>query len=249
VYYVPVSALYGENVASRSDIVNWYSGPSILELLETAQTYYLAGDGPGRFPVQYVIRPRGRSDDHHDFRGFAGQIASGTFRVGQEVLAMSSGRTSTIESIRILDQQLPECRPPQSVVMTLKHDIDIGRGEVIVPAGEPAPAARELDATLVWMGPAPLQLGKRYLLRHTTQFTPAVVAGIESRLNIHTMKYEAGEQSIAVNDICIARVRTASPVFVDPYARCRETGGFVLIDPTTNDTCGAGLVRGIVADE
>src|SRR5205085_2472684 len=148
----------------------WYDGPALLELLENAPTHFLEGTGPMRFPVQHVIRPRGKTPGEHDFRGFAGQMASGTLRVGDRVVAMSSGRESVVDSIRLLDKRLQECRPPQSVVVTLADDIDIGRGEMLVKAGAMASSERELGATVIWMSPSALTAGRRYMLRHTTHF-------------------------------------------------------------------------------
>lgn len=248
VQYVPVSALLGDNICSRSERSAWYvggEGRPLLAMLESAPTHYLEGTGPARFPVQYVIRPRGKTPGEHDFRGFAGQMASGTLRVGDRVAAASSGRESTIESIRILDKRLEECRPPQSVVITLADDIDIGRGEMLTRAAEPMQGARELTATVVWMGAAPLTVGRRYLLRHTTHFLPAVVASIESRLDIHTLRQEGasgGAANLVANEIGVVRLKCASPVLGDVYDACRATGSFVLIDEVSNETSGAGLI-------
>jgi sulfate adenylyltransferase subunit 1 len=249
VTYVPVSALNGDNIVHRSTSAPWYTGPALLELLEAAPAHYLESDGPARFPVQYVIRPRaivGHDDgERHDFRGFAGAVASGTFKVGDRVMAMSSGRTSTIESIRILDEKLDVCRPPQSVVMTLTDDIDIGRGDMLVKHDDAPVATREIGATVVWMGPSPMVAGKRYLLRQTTQFTPAMVSRIETKVNIHTFAHEAAGEKLEANDVANIHIRAASPLFVDLYDDCRATGSFVLIDEATGETCGAGLVRSV----
>ena len=243
VTYVPVSALKGDNIVHRSGAAAWYTGPSILELLEAAPTHYLDGAGPARFPVQLVIRPRGRSPGEHDFRGYAGAVASGTFRVGDRVTAMASGRSSVIETIRILDDRLQQCRAPQSVVMTLADDIDIGRGDMLVHAGAPAPSVRELRATVVWMGPSTAQPGRRYLMRHTTHFTPAILSGIDSLLDIHTLRPGPAIAALQPNDIADVRIRVAAPIFADTYEAARSTGSFILIDEATNDTVAAGLIR------
>ena len=176
VVYVPVSALNGDNIVTRSAAAPWYTGPALLELLEAAPTHFLDPDGPSRFPVQYVIRPRTKAADGHDFRGYAGQVASGVFKVGDRVVAASTGKSSVIESIHLHDRQLTECRPPQSVTITLTDDIDIGRGEMLVRengGGDIPPTIREFSATLVWMSQTKLDVGRKYLLRHATQFTPA----------------------------------------------------------------------------
>ncbi len=251
VTYVPVSALNGDNIVHRSANAPWYmeaGGPALLELLESAPAHYMESDGPSRFPVQYVIRPRGAaaaSDEDHDFRGFAGSMAAGTLKVGDTVMAMSSGRTSKIESIRILDQRLQECRPPQSVVLTLTDDIDIGRGEMLAKHDDAPISTRELGATVVWMGPSPMQAGKRYTLRHTTHFTPAIVSRIETKVNINTFAHEAAGETLQPNEVANIHIRAASALFVDMYDDCRATGSFVLIDEATGETCGAGLVRSV----
>ena len=252
VTYVPVSALKGDNIVHRSVNAPWYAGPALLEMLENAPAHYLESDGPARFPVQYVIRPRVGGglegvDGEHDFRGFAGSVAAGVFKVGDKVMAMSSGRSSTIESIRILDRRLEECRPAQSVVLTLADDIDIGRGEMLAKHDDAPVATRELGATVVWMGPSPMVVGKKYLLRHTTHFTPVIVSRIESVLNIHTFVHEpVGEGAgLEPNDIANIHLRAATALFVDLYEDCRATGSFVLIDEATGETCGGGLIRSV----
>jgi sulfate adenylyltransferase large subunit len=245
VIYVPVSALCGDNIVHRSTHMPWYTGPALLELLETAPIHALDRAWPGRFPVQLVIRPRRGAPDP-DFRGYAGSVASGSFRIGDRVVAASTGRASTIVSIHLHDQRLEECRAPQSVVLTLADDIDVGRGEMLTRADEAPDSTRDLRATLVWMSEHPLQVGRRYLLRHTTHFTPAVVSTIHTRLDIHSLEHRphTDASTLQTNDIGRVTIRTAAPLQVDPYSRCRATGSLVLIDEAAGDTVGAAMVLG-----
>jgi sulfate adenylyltransferase large subunit len=243
VIYVPVSALLGDNIVHRSEKTPWYAGPALLELLENAPVHARDRAGPGRFPVQSAIRPR-RGASNPDFRGYAGSVASGSFRIGDKVIAVSTGRTSTIRSIHLHERTLEECRAPQSVVITLADDIDVGRGEMLSRIEEPPNSTREVRATMVWMGATKLDPGRRYLLRHTTHFTPAVVALIETKLDIHTLEHRPlqGTPTLEANDIGRVTIRAAAPLFVDPYSRCRATGSLVLIDEATGDTVAAAMV-------
>lgn len=259
--YIPISALNGDNVVTRSEHTPWYTGPGLLEKLESIEPHAKDHTLPARFPVQWIIRPRGKSAEHHDYRGFAGQVASGTFRVGDRIVALSSGRTSTIASIRLFDRELTHCTPPQSVAIALQDDLDIGRGDILALADE-QPAASETQsfaATLVWLGNTPMKVGKRYLVRHGTLTAPALLSALESRLDIATLQripaatetgnVPASAQSPAApavtlnaNDIGTVRLRCASPLFVDPYHRCRATGSFILVDEATNETAAAGII-------
>jgi sulfate adenylyltransferase subunit 1 (EFTu-like GTPase family) len=242
--YVPVSALKGDNIVNRSTSAPWYTGPALLDLLESAPTHAIDATGPARFPVQCVIRPRTKASDGHDFRGYAGMVASGVFKVGDRVVAASTGKSSTIESIHLHDRTLTEARPPQSVTLTLTDDIDIGRGEMLVRENDVPSQLREFSATLVWMSQTALATGRKYLLRHSTHFTPAVVSSIESRLDVHTLGYTptSDARQLDCNDIARVTIRTASPLLADPYRRCRATGSFVLIDEASGDTVGAGMI-------
>ncbi len=247
--YVPVSALKGDNIVNRSTSAPWYTGPAILDLLESAPTGTHDASAPARFPVQCVIRPRTKASDGHDFRGYAGMVASGSFKVGDRVTAASTGRSSTIESIHLHDKTPPltECRAAQSVIITLADDLDIGRGEMLVhnKGGSDVPEPiREFDATIVWMSPTKLATGRKYLLRHSTHFTPAVVAAIHSRLDVHTLASVPATEAreLECNDIARVSIRTAAPLLADPYRRCRATGSFVLIDEGSGDTVGAGMI-------
>lgn len=248
--YVPISALDGDNLVHASAKASWYTGPTILQLLEAAPARFGEAEGPARFPVQFVIRPRAsQSAALHDYRGYAGSLASGRLRVGDRVMAMSSGKSSTIARLHLHEQELAEAHAPQSIAITLADDIDIGRGEMVVSAGDAEPpwAVREFAAMVVWMTATPMTLGRRYLLRHTTQFTPAVVAGVEGVLDVHTLTLGPAAKEPATlnaNDIARVRVRTATPIFADAYRRCRGTGSFVLIDEGSGDTVALGLVEG-----
>lgn len=245
VAYVPVSALDGDNVVSASEKTPWHDGSTILGLLESAPTEARDGAGPARFPVQSVIRPRA-GEANRDFRGYAGQVASGAFRIGDRVRAMSSGHESVVDGIHILDQRLDECRAHQSVVMTLKDEIDVGRGDLLCTLPQPPREVSEFEADIVWMGAQPMPVGgsRRFLLRHTTRFTPATVTAPESVIDLDTLTPRTGVAALGPNDIGRVRVRSATPLFVDAYDDCKATGSFVLIDAATCETVGAGLIRG-----
>ena len=236
---IPVSALDGDNVVHRSSRISWYDGPSLLELLETVP---LAIDRAAtqkktalRLAVQRVIRP------HQDFRGFAGQIAAGTVRPGDEVIALPSGLRTRVRTITTWEGDLEVARAPQSVTLTLEDEADISRGDLIAAVdAHPQPATR-LEATVVWMQTKPLRAGATYLLKHTTQTVRATVVEIQSRIDVEHLEQRAAEQ-LELNAIGRVVLETSRPVLADVYRENRVTGSFILIDPTTNATAGAGMV-------
>ncbi len=250
-WFVPISALHGDNVVERSTRTPWFTGEPLLELLETIPDEQPADSGLSRFPVQYVLRPQ--SDEHHDYRGYAGRVASGSFRVGDEVLVLPGEHRSRITSIHIGRRNVDACSARQSAAIQLADDIDICRGEMIVHAAEArtdfAPkVTQQIDATIIWMDPRPLAQGRRLLLKHTTRDATAMVQGIVHRLNMGTLEVEKSPPSLAMNEIGRVRLRLASPLVCDPYSRCRETGSFILIDEGTNNTVGAGLIASATAE-
>ena len=237
---LPISALYGDNVVERSARTPWYDGPSLLRWLEELE---VAGDrnlDDFRFPVQWVIRPM--SDEHHDHRSYAGQVAGGVVHPGDEVVVLPSGRETRVAAIDTEDGELDEAFPPLSVALRLEDDLDVSRGDMIVHAGDEPAGVRELEATVCWMHERPLAPGARYKLKHTTRSVPARVESVDSRLDVNTLADEPARE-LALNDIGRVRLRLGQPVFADPYARNRVTGSFILIDEETGDTAGAGLVR------
>src|SRR5215212_7137153 len=229
VKFIPLSALNGDNVVDLSKVTPWYVGPALLGHLETvhiASDWSLSGF---RFPVQWVNRPNDPTDPHlHDFRGLSGQIAGGIVKVGQQVMVLPSGMKSTIKEIWTLDGKLQEAFCPQSVTLVLEHDIDVSRGDMIIGSENRPGMNTELCGRVCWMNPRPLQPGKKYFLKHTTQTVQAIVTTLESRINIRTFDSEPATE-LAMNDIGEIRLRTAKPVVFDGYSTNRLTGAFILI--------------------
>ncbi len=234
---IPVSALAGDNVVERSERTPWYSGPSLLEYLETVPLAAAPRTKDLRFPVQYVVRPDAT------FRGFAGHVASGMVRVGDVVTALPSGRQSRVESIVTYDGELDEAFAPMSVTLKLEDEIDLSRGDMLVPADGLPHVSQRFEATVVWMHEQPLAAGRNYLVKQTSRQVRARVTKIIHRVDIHTLQREQAEQ-LHMNDIASVEIETSSPLFFDAYQKNRITGSFILIDPLTNATVGAGMIQG-----
>ena len=244
VKFIPISALNGDNVVDPSPNTPWYSGPTLLRHLETvhiASDWNLQGL---RFPVQWVNRPNNPTDrELHDFRGFSGQIAGGIVRVGQKVLALPAGMTSTVKQIWTYDGPVQEAFCPQSVTLVLEHDIDVSRGSMIIGLEESLPGfTNELQAEVCWMHPRPLQSGKKYFLKHTANTVQAVVTEVVNKLNVATLDTDTKPTELAMNDIGEIKLRTAKPLIFDGYATNRLTGSFILIEQGTNATVAAGML-------
>ncbi len=235
---VPVSALEGDNVVHRSTRMPWYSGPSLLELLETVPLAIERSHAGFRFPVQRVLRP------HQDFRGFAGQITAGEVRPGDEVVALPSGRRTRVRSITTWDGDLDVARAPQSVVLTLEDETDISRGEMIASVADAPHRTRHFEATVVWMHATPLRPGSTYLLKHTSQTVRARVVEIRSRIHVEHLEHHPAEQ-LTLNDIGHVVIETSRPLLADLYRDSRATGSLILIDAADNATAGAGMIRSI----
>ncbi|WP_406478567.1 sulfate adenylyltransferase subunit 1 [Streptomyces sp. NBC_01615] len=244
---VPVSALEGDNVVRPSDRMDWYAGPTVLEHLETAPTGVDPRTEPARLPVQYVIRPQ--TAGHPDYRGYAGQLASGLLRVGDPVTVLPSGRSSVIEAIDTPAGPAPAAWAPQSVTVRLADDIDIARGDLLAPAAAPPRTTRRLHATVCHLNERPLRAGQRVLLKHTTRTVRALVEEIGSRLDLHDLTERPGPGTLDANDIGRIVVRTAEPVALDGYAELRRTGSFLLIDPEDGSTLTAGMADAPCAAE
>jgi sulfate adenylyltransferase subunit 1 len=243
VKFIPVSALNGDNVVDLSSNTPWYAGPTLLGHLETVHIGSDWNLSNFRMPVQWVNRPNNpENHDLHDFRGFSGQIAGGIVRVGQPVMVLPSGFTSTIKEILTLDGPRDEAFSPQSITLVLEHDIDVSRGDMIVSREDLPGSSTELHARICWMHPRPLQAGRKYFLKHTTQTVQAVVTSIEHRINISTFDLEPGAPELGMNDMGEVRIRTAKPVVFDAYAVNRLTGSFILIEQGTNATVAAGML-------
>jgi bifunctional enzyme CysN/CysC len=238
---IPISALNGDNIASRSEKSPWYDGPSLLHHLEHV---HIASDRnlvDVRFPVQYVIRPQ--STTVTDYRGYAGQVASGVLKPGDEVMVLPSGLTSTIAGIDTADGPVEEAFPPMSVTVRLADEIDISRGDLICrPHNAPA-VAQDIEAMLCWMDEtAPLRVGAKYTIKHTTRTARTVVRGLQYRLDVNTLHRDDTADQLGLNEIGRVRLRTTVPLLADEYRRNRTTGGFILIDESSNRTVGAGMI-------
>ncbi|MDH2411419.1 sulfate adenylyltransferase subunit 1, partial [Streptomyces chitinivorans] len=236
---VPISALVGDNVVTPSEHMDWYSGPTVLEHLETVEVDHDPAGDVARFPVQYVIRPQ--TAEHPDYRGYAGQLASGVLRVGQPVAVLPSGRTSVIEGIDLLGQSVRAAWAPQSVTVRLADDLDVSRGDLIAPADDAPAVSQDVTATVCHLHDTPLRVGQRVLLKHTTRTVKAIVKEIGSRLTLDDLSPHPEPGELVANDIGRVRIRTAEPLPLDPYALSRRTGSFLLIDPADGSTLTAGM--------
>ena len=238
--FIPISALLGDNVVDASTQMPWYTGTTLLQHLEEV---HVGGDRnlqDCRFPIQYVIRPQ--IDGARDFRGYAGRIASGVFKVGDDIVALPSGMGSKIKEIFVGAQSIEAAFPPQSVTITLETDIDLSRGDMMVRANNQPESLQELDAQVCWMGDEPLNPGIRYIVRHGTSKIKSMIREVLYKVDINTLHRNEEDKSIGMNDIARIRLRTASPLLADDYRRNRTTGSFILIDPGTNLTVAAGFI-------
>jgi bifunctional enzyme CysN/CysC len=237
---IPIAALHGDNLVDPSERMPWWQGPTLLHHLEEIE---LAADrnlADRRFPVQWVIRPM--SDEHHDYRGYAGQVAGGVWRAGDDVLVLPSGLRTRVASVDMADGAIEEATPGMSVTIRLEDHIDVPRGDMLVDPDDQPVTARALEATLCWMSERPLQPGARFGVKHTTRTVRAVVDGIDGVVDMDTL--ELGEATeMKLNDIGRVRLRLSAPLMVDPYDVNRATGAFILVDEATNDTVAAGMVR------
>ena len=239
IVYVPISARDGDNVVDRSPNMPWYGATPLLEHLETVSVSDARNLHDARFPVQWVIR-----DHTRDYRGYAGQLAGGTLRPGDAVLVLPSGQTTRIARIDTYDGPLQEAVAGMSVTLLLDDDIDISRGDIICHPHDAPQLSRELQATVCWMTDAPLRAGASYAIKHATHAARAVVAEVVDRVDVHTLTPDENATQLALNDIGTVRLRTSKPLAFDPYARNRATGSFILIDESSNDTVGAGMILG-----
>ncbi|MFD7832136.1 sulfate adenylyltransferase subunit 1 [Kitasatospora sp. NPDC059803] len=235
---VPISALAGDNVVEPSAHMDWYGGPTLLEHLETVPVGSDPDAAPARFPVQYVIRPQ--SEEHPDYRGYAGQLASGVLRVGDPVTVLPSGHTTTVAGIDALGRETDLAWAPQSITVRLADDLDVSRGDLIAAGVIPAPT-RDIEATVSHLNERPLRAGDKVLLKHTTRTVRALVKDITYRIDIDTLEQRSGAQGLNVNDLGHVVLRTAEPLALDAYCDNRRTGSFLLIDPADGTTLTAGM--------
>lgn len=242
VVFIPISARDGDNVVNHSDNMSWYKGPALLEYLETVPVEHKQVTENFRYPVQYVIRPI--SSKFPDFRGYAGRVAGGKIKVGDKVRVLPSGQESTVTRISQADRELEEATSPLSIDIQLANDIDISRGDTLVKADEPQPQI-EQDVTMdvCWFNETPAQVRKKYIVRQTTSETLAIVRSINFRRNINTLEKEQGVSELKMNDIAEITIHTANPLVFDRYQDNRITGSVIFIDPDTNETVGAGMIK------
>jgi len=238
---IPLSALNGDNVVEKSTHMGWFKGPSLLYHLETVYTGGTENHVDARFPVQWIIRPQ--SKEHHDFRGYAGRVAGGVFKPGDDVVVMPSGFTTQIDKIYLPGgREIEEAFAPLSVVMTLRNEIDISRGDMLVKANNPPRNGQDLEAMVCWFSSKPMEVRGKYLLRHTTKETKVIIQELRYQVDLETRPKKEGVPTLGMNDIGRLSLRTAAPLFHDSYRRNRLTGSFVLVDPGTHETVAAGMI-------
>ncbi len=237
--FVPISALHGDNVVDRSHSMQWYGAAPLLYHLEHVVIAQDRNLNDVRFPVQWVIRPM--SDSHHDYRGYAGQVAGGVICPGSEVVALPSGQRTTVASVDTYDGEIDAAFPTMSVALRFADDIDVSRGDMLVEPDDQPVTARELEAHICWMSEQPLTPRGKYAIKHTTRSARAIVEEIEHRIDINTLEHVTADQ-LGLNEIGRVRLRCSAPLVVDPYSRNRTTGSFILIDESTNDTVAAGMI-------
>jgi sulfate adenylyltransferase subunit 1 len=243
VRFIPMSALNGDMVVDRGTHLPWYDGPTLLQVLEATPNAHTEEPEDFRFPVQYVCRPQDSANpDLHDYRGFMGRVESGEIAVGDAVTLLPSGRTSLVKAIEIGGVRQALAIHEQSVTLLLEDDIDVSRGDMIVKSDEQPRAVREIDANVCWLSETPLSPARTYLVRHTTREVKAKVVKIDYRLDLNTLD-KVDTNSLDTNDIARLTLKLAQPLFVDPYHDNRATGAFILIDESTNNTVGAGMIR------
>ncbi len=238
--FIPISALLGDNVVEKSGKMPWYDGAALLYTLETV---YIGSDSnhvDARFPVQSVIRPH--LAEHHDFRGFAGRIAGGVFKPGDEVVALPSGFTSRIKKIHTFDGEIAEAFAPMSVAITLEDEIDVSRGDMLAKPNNSPAVSQDLEVMLCWFSGQKLRPNARYVLRHTTREARCLVKTVRYKVDINSLRKVEDDVEVGMNDIARAQIRTTVPIFHDSYRRNRNTGSVILVDEFTNNTVAAGMI-------
>lgn len=238
--YIPISALYGDNVVEKSDNMPWYKGGTLLYNLENVQVDSDYNHVDSRFPVQWVIRPQ--STEYPDYRGYAGRVAGGVFKPGDEVIALPSGFTSKIKAVETFEEEKEEVYSPMSISMTLEEDIDISRGDMIAKPDNQPTVGQDIELMVCWLNKKPLQPNGKYAVKHTTQDLRCIIKEVKYKVNINTLHRVEGDKEIGLNDIGRIHIRTTKPLFYDSYKRNRTTGSLILIDEFTNETVGAGMI-------
>jgi len=240
IQFVPISALNGDNVVNRSENMPWYGGSTLLHILENVHIESDFNHIDARFPVQNVIRPQ--TKEHQDFRGYAGRIAGGIFRPGDDVVILPSGFSTRIKSISVGDAEVKEAFAPMSVTMTLKDELDLSRGDMIARPGNQPEPQQDIEMMVCWMSQRPLNLNSRFMVKHTTKEVKGIVKDITYKLDISTLQRVNGVDQMQMNDIGKIQLRVSQPLFPDIYRRNRITGSVILIEEGTNETVGAGMI-------
>lgn len=240
VTFVPISALHGDNVVDKSTNMPWYGGTTLMYLLENIHISSDENHIDCRFPVQYVIRPQQK--EYHDYRGYAGRIASGIFKPGDKIKVLPNGETANIKSIEIFGQPVTEAFAPMSVTMTLDHDVDISRGDMLVRENNVPQTQSEFDIMICWLNTNKMHVGGKYSIRHTTKDARCIVKDVRYKVDINTLHRNEEDKEIGMNDIARISIKTTVPLHYDPYRKNRITGSVILIDEGTNETVGAGMI-------
>ena len=238
-YFIPMSARDGDNVVDPSTRCPWYTGKTLLQMLETLPVGEDLNRNDARFPVQFVIRPQ--SDEFHDYRGFAGRVASGEFHVGQEVKVFPGEQVSKIQSINLYEEQLDRAIAPQSVSIQLEDEIDISRGSLISAADNCPKSSQQIEAMICWMSETPMRVRGKYTIKHTSSDVLGIIQEVVNKVDINTLEI-AEDTTVGLNDIARIKLKTSKPLFYDSYKQNRITGSFVIIDEATNNTVGAGMI-------
>lgn len=240
IHFLPISALKGDNVVDQSQNMDWYKGSTLMYLLENLHIANDYNHTDARFPVQYVIRPM--SNEYHDYRGYAGRIAGGVLKRGDDITVLPSGFKSKIKSIDIDNKTIDEAFAPMSVTITLQDEIDISRGDMIVKSDNQAEAIQEIEVMICWLNEKKLQLNGKYALKHTTKDVRCVIKDVQYKVNISTLENVENDKEVGLNDIARLTIKTTVPIVIDKYKENRTTGSIILIDEATNVTVGAGMI-------
>ena len=240
IQFVPISALVGDNVVNRSATMTWYQGATLIHMLETVHIESDYNHIDSRFPVQYVVRPH--SKEYHDFRGYAGRIAGGIFRPGDEVLVLPSGFNSRIKGIYFGEQDIAEAFAPMSVTMTLEDEIDISRGDIIAKPNNQPKVDQDIDLMLCWMNQRAVNINSKFYIKHSTREVRGVLKEIQYKLDINSLTRVDNVTQLQMNDIARVKIHTAQPLFFDSYRKNRITGSLILVDEGTNGTVAAGMI-------
>jgi sulfate adenylyltransferase subunit 1 len=239
-YYIPISAKFGDNVVEKSANMEWYKGKTFLDFIETVEIKRIKNVDSPRFPVQTIIRPQ--SDQFHDYRGYAGRVAGGTFSPGDKITVLPANLRSTIKTINVFEKELDAASAGESVTMTLEDHLDISRGDLIVRTGDEPGSDQDITLMACWFNEKPLQNGGRYLVRNSANDASCIIKSVDFKVNINTLQKETSDLSVKMNDIAEIRIKTSKPLFYDPYKRNNITGSLILIDEGTNETVAAGMI-------